>query len=98
MLHLYSQLIAQERRVSFELENIPKTDVGALEEFVAKHSALLSPRHALVVAAKQSLSVGYGRARKCSSEREKRRKVELCREVLAAMRLLETGIATRIGG
>ena len=99
MLHLYSQLIAQERRVSFELENIPKTDVGALEAFVAKHSALLSPRHALVVAAKQSLSVGYGRgARKCSSEREKRRKVELCREVLAAMRLLETGIATRIGG
>ena len=91
------QLIAQERRVSFELENIAKTDVAALEEFVAKYSAVLNPRHSLVVSAKQNLSVAYGRSKKCSSEREKRRKVELCREVLETMRLLETGIATRIG-
>ena len=47
------QLIAQERRVSFELENIPKTDTAALEEFVAKYSAVLNPRHGLVVSAKQ---------------------------------------------
>jgi len=91
------ELIAQERRVSLELENIPKTDVYALEEFVAKYSPVLNPRHSLVVAAKQLCSVGYGRSKKCSSEREKRRKVELCREVLEAMRTLETGIATRIG-
>ena len=91
------QLIAQERRVSLELENIPKTDLAGLEDFVARYSSVLSPRHSLILSAKQSLSVGYGRSKKCSTEREKKRKVELCREVLAVMRVLETGIATRIG-
>jgi hypothetical protein len=83
--------------VKYELDLIPRTDLSALESFVLSHSAVLHPRHSLIVAAKQTLSVGYGRFRAAASNAEKERKVDLCREVLQVLRILETGIATRIG-
>ena len=82
-----------------ELESIPRTDIAALESFLSEVALpALHPRHAVVMSAKQALSVAYGRVGMATMTRaERERKVQLCREVIDTMRKLEPGMAARIG-
>ena len=86
-----------ERKIKVEVEALDKTNISALEEFVTKYGEVLHSRHALLMCAKQSLSVAYGRINTDISEAEAKRKLNLCREVVQMMDILETGIATRKG-
>eukprot|EP00095_Tigriopus_kingsejongensis_P012266 maker-scaffold394_size185225-snap-gene-0.22 protein:Tk12266 transcript:maker-scaffold394_size185225-snap-gene-0.22-mRNA-1 annotation:"hypothetical protein DAPPUDRAFT_2393" len=97
-----SEILLTERRLRMEMDRLkPLACVPAWEDFLERHASLLHPQHALLVEAKQTLSVGYGRfqghfyAQLTPSQVQ--RKVQLCREVLATLRLLESGLAAEIG-
>lgn len=95
------EVAAKERNITLEWESISRTDVAAMEQFVSKHSQELHSNHALLMVAKQLISVGYGRFRGYEKHRltlsQLERKVNLCRQVLGISMILENGIATQIG-
>ena len=88
------------RRVSMEIQGLDSKDIAGMESLLAQYSEVFDPRHALMLKVKQMLSVGYGRfdcTMQTLKEEKLKRKVELCREVVAGLKILETGIAARRG-
>lgn len=92
---------AEERAINAELEAIASTDISGLEAFCSRHQNTLHKKHALLMRAKQMLSVGYGRfpghEKEVLTPKQVERKAGLCREVLVALTALENDFATRIG-
>lgn len=94
-----------ERRLKMELDATSRT-VGALEAFVEEKSETLWQSHALLIEAKQRLAIAYGQLGQIenglpSSAFDQRKRAEkrsgLWREVLQALKILEPGLAGRIG-
>ena len=50
-----------ERNIMMERENISRSDVSGLEDFLARHKRTLTPGHANMMEVKKQLSVAYGR-------------------------------------
>ena len=98
------EVAANERKINQELENLSQTDIPALTDFVNRYSTVLHGQHAFLISAKQTLSVTLGRYPNSLKSKNRKEalevanlKVGFCREVLKVLKILETGIATRIG-
>ena len=90
-------MAAGERSLNTELEGLlsrPNAHKG-LEAFISSHEGKTLPGcHALIIRAKQILALAKDDA---MTKAKAKRKIELCRQVLEVLQVLEPGLATRVG-
>ncbi|XP_050502228.1 SET domain-containing protein SmydA-8-like [Diabrotica virgifera virgifera] len=88
-------------RISHEVDQIDGNDIESMELFLNKYRNVLHPTHYICLGIKISLSQTYGRIKGYLinelDESILERKVELCREVLEVLDIIEPGY-TRIRG
>ncbi|CAG9864919.1 unnamed protein product [Phyllotreta striolata] len=88
-------------RITEEVDGIDCNDVATMEYFLSKYRNVLHPKHYINFGIKVSLSQLYGKTKgfliQELNEDQLERKIEICREVLEVLDVIEPGF-TRIRG